>query len=574
MGQRGVGAGLTCRWARVVIALVALVSAGVLSSPLHAGAVSRGTNGCQPGAGAGGCVLRAHGASLEGQRIARAARSQVGQGLGYVLDGGSPAGPTGGGFDCTGLALYAIFQATGANGFRAKNAAGWAHGWGFSQWVASQAGVVPVSAWGGGSDPYPVNPSGRYPALVPGDILVIAGGAHVGIYLGGGTMVQADSQIGVAGQAWYFAPGVGTYSLWYESGTGTYPITAVYRFTGPPSPPPAPTTYRNQVLRVPATGAAYWADASGTIHWIPDALTYDYYVALDGAPVSLTQAQVNRLGSGRPWAPRQVRPVDAANHILVVSATGTAYLADSTGQVHWIPTTAIYGCLVARGDSVLRGIAQVQVNRLGSGQPWATCTAPAPPPPPTATPAAIAISWSSAHPTWIAMTLTGFAAGSYTYSCDFASGGNQSYPVSVSGSPETFDNAQTCYDAIPGDTVWVTIGSVMSNVLTVGGTPPPPPPPSSAPTYAETVGGSARTFTDYLDAGGIQGPSIASGQTVQVTCRTLGFTVPDGNAWWYKIASSPWSNAYWASADPFYNDGATSGPVAGTPFVDTAVPLC
>ncbi|MGC8499469.1 MAG: NlpC/P60 family protein, partial [Acidimicrobiales bacterium] len=386
------------RLAVALVTLVALGGFGALSSGGRAGALSIRAGGCGPRAGAPGCAARGHGASSEGQRIASAARSQVGRGLGYVNDGGSPTGPTGGGFDCTGLALYAIYRATGADGFSAHNAAGWVHGWGFSQWVVSRPGVESVAPWGGAGDPYPVNASGRYPSLLPGDILVIAGGAHVGIYLGGGTMVQADSQIGVTGQAWYFPAGVGTYSLWYESGTGTYPITGVYRFTGSASPPPAPTVYRNQVLRVPATGAAYWADAGGTIHWIPDALTYDYYVALDGAPVSLTQAQVNRLGSGQPWAPRQVRPIDAANHILVVSATGTAYLADSTGQVHWIPTTAVYGCLVARGYSVVRGIVQAQVNRLGSGQPWATCTAPPPPPPPTATAAAITISWSSAHP--------------------------------------------------------------------------------------------------------------------------------------------------------------------------------
>ncbi|MGC8499468.1 MAG: hypothetical protein ACP5OV_08265, partial [Acidimicrobiales bacterium] len=217
------------------------------------------------------------------------------------------------------------------------------------------------------------------------------------------------------------------------------------------------------------------------------------------------------------------------------------------------------------GDTVWVTIGSVTSNVLTVGGTAA--------PPPTATAAAITISWSSAHPSWIAMTLTGFAAGAHVYSCDFASGGNQSYTVSVSGSPETFDNAQTCYDTIPGDTVWVTIGSVTSNVLTVGGAAAPPPT-TSAPTYAETVGGVTRTFTDYLDAGGTQGPSIASGQTVQVTCRAQGFAVLDGDTWWYQIASSPWSNAYWASADPFYNDGATSGPLSGTPFVDTAVPLC
>ena len=525
--------------------------------------------------------LTARAAGTASQRILAAAMSQTGRNLLYVMDGGSTTGATGGGFDCTGLALFAIYRATGANGFSVHESSGWVHGWGFSQWVASLPGVGTVPAWGVSAQlPYPVNAAGSYPKLRRGDILVFARGEHVGVYAGGGRFVQADTAIGSPGEAWYFRNGVGVYPLWYEAGKGQHlpatpgdvPLTAVYRFSAP-TPPPAPTVYRNRVLRVPATGAAYWADAAGVIHWIPDALSYDDYVATYGAPVSLDQAQVDALGTGRPWAPRHVRRVDAAGHILVVSATGTSYLVDASGQPHWIPTTSVFACLVASGDSVLRGIAQSQVNALGSGSPWATCTSQAPPPPPpSATPASITISWSSTHPSWIAMTLTGFAPGAYVYSCDFASGGDQSFNVSVAGSPQTDDNGATCYDTIAGDTVWVTIGSVTSNVITVPGSAPPPPPPTA--TYAETAGGVAHTWTDYVDAGGTEGPSVASGQTIQVACRATGFAVADGNAWWYKIASSPWSDAYWVSADAFYNDGATSGSLLGTPFVDTTVPLC
>jgi hypothetical protein len=61
---------------------------------------------------------------------------------------------------------------------------------------------------------------------------------------------------------------------------------------------------------------------------------------------------------------------------------------------------------------------------------------------------------------------------------------------------------------------------------------------------------------------------------VQITCRIIGFTVSDGNDWWYEIASSPWSNNYWASADAFYNNGETSGSLHGTPFYDPNVPVC
>ena len=58
-----------------------------------------------------------------------------------------------------------------------------------------------------------------------------------------------------------------------------------------------------------------------------------------------------------------------------------------------------------------------------------------------------------------------------------------------------------------------------------GGTPPPP-------TYTETVGGVAHTWTNYTNAGGTEGPSIASNATVQIACKLTGFKVADGNTWW------------------------------------------
>jgi len=99
------------------------------------------------------------------------------------------------------------------------------------------------------------------------------------------------------------------------------------------------------------------------------------------------------------------------------------------------------------------------------------------------------------------------------------------------------------------------------------------PPVTTAP-ISETTGSVAHTWTDYADAGGTEGPSIASNQTVQITCKLTGLAVADGNTWWYKIASSPWSNAYYVSADAFYNNGETSGSLSGTPFVDPNVPSC
>jgi hypothetical protein len=92
--------------------------------------------------------------------------------------------------------------------------------------------------------------------------------------------------------------------------------------------------------------------------------------------------------------------------------------------------------------------------------------------------------------------------------------------------------------------------------------------------YLETAGSAVHTWTDYSDGGGTEGAEIASNQSVQIACRLTGFTVADGNQWWYKIASSPWNSSYYVSADAFYNNGVTSGSLIGTPFYDPNVPLC
>ena len=103
-----------------------------------------------------------------------------------------------------------------------------------------------------------------------------------------------------------------------------------------------------------------------------------------------------------------------------------------------------------------------------------------------------------------------------------------------------------------------------------GGSTPAPP----APTYSETSGSVVHTWTDYSDAGGNEGPEMPSNDTVQIACKVNGFTVADGNTWWYRIASSPWNGSYYGSADAFYNNGETSGSLKGTPFVDPNVPNC
>jgi len=101
--------------------------------------------------------------------------------------------------------------------------------------------------------------------------------------------------------------------------------------------------------------------------------------------------------------------------------------------------------------------------------PASPSPSPSPPPAPPSPPPSpsIQIGWSGAHAGWIWMTLNNFATGAHTYSCDFASGGDESFGLTETSSPQTFDNGKTCYDYERGDRVWVTINGVSSNTITV-----------------------------------------------------------------------------------------------------------
>jgi hypothetical protein len=95
------------------------------------------------------------------------------------------------------------------------------------------------------------------------------------------------------------------------------------------------------------------------------------------------------------------------------------------------------------------------------------------------------------------------------------------------------------------------------------------------PHHTETTGSTVRTWTDYVTGGGTRGPDIAKQRTVQVACKLPGMRLPsNGNIWWYRISSPPWNQRYYASADAFYNNGRSTGPLKDTPFVDKLVPDC
>ncbi|MER6733787.1 bifunctional lytic transglycosylase/C40 family peptidase [Streptomyces puniciscabiei] len=102
------------------------------------------------------------GGSSAGAKIVDVARRQVG--TPYVWGGGGISGPTGGGFDCSGLTQYSVYVATGKVIPRTSQ----------SQRMAGQS--VPRDA------------------MQPGDVIVFnndGGWGHVGIYAGNGQMIDA-----------------------------------------------------------------------------------------------------------------------------------------------------------------------------------------------------------------------------------------------------------------------------------------------------------------------------------------------------------------------------------------------
>jgi len=105
----------------------------------------------------------------------------------------------------------------------------------------------------------------------------------------------------------------------------------------------------------------------------------------------------------------------------------------------------------------------------------------------------------------------------------------------------------------------------------------PTSPPTSGETYAEqgdNKNGSA-TFTDPHHPY-VTGVKIDYTQKVEVSCKV--FAVPPGwdsvtpDGYWYRIASAPWNNKYYAIANTFLNGDSLNGPTMHN--TDFSVPDC
>ena len=184
---------------------------------------------------------------------------------------------------------------------------------------------------------------------------------------------------------------------------------------------------------------------------------------------------------------------------------------------------------------------------------------------------------------WYSVTLTGFSpASEVTVTCrdSVTPGGFWTQTFKTNGSGDAGDST-LCYSA-DGPDHWVTGGGVESNRVNWSGSGPPPTPPPTAPPPT-----AARTFTEQSGRFGspaFRNPANASGQGttvpamsyVEVSCKvkpasTIASAHPDG--YWYRIASSPWNNEFYAVANTFWN-GDVPGQTPYTHNTDFNVPDC
>jgi hypothetical protein len=142
----------------------------------------------------------------------------------------------------------------------------------------------------------------------------------------------------------------------------------------PPPPTPDPTLF-GKILRVSATGAAYFIDNGGVRHWIPNGGVYLCLTEWHGVQVvdGETQAQVEAYSAG---ADETCTIPQAFNTIVRVGATGVSYFVDGEGVRHWIPDGGVYLCLKEwKGYPEYESLSQGAVDAFPEGS-QASCTIP------------------------------------------------------------------------------------------------------------------------------------------------------------------------------------------------------
>lgn len=159
---------------------------------------------------------------------------------------------------------------------------------------------------------------------------------------------------------------------------------------------------------------------------------------------------------------------------------------------------------------------------------------------------------------------------------------NGQYQGSLKGTPWVDASLPICTGSAP-PTPTVTPAPSTPTPTPVPSTPtvtsaPPTatatPTPTPNPTHTEQEGPlGVNTFTDPHNASGM-GVKIQPAAYVVVSCKLYDPTIPSVNpdGYWYRIASSPWDNAYYAPANTFMNGDPWGGPY--THNTDFSVPDC
>jgi hypothetical protein len=105
-------------------------------------------------------------------------------------------------------------------------------------------------------------------------------------------------------------------------------------------------------------------------------------------------------------------------------------------------------------------------------------------------------------------------------------------------------------------------------ILASGGSRPGGTFSADSGLHPETARAATGTWFDYGHADVRAGAAVHAGTRLSVTCRVRGQAVR-GNRWWYRLASDPWQNSFYAPASAFR---AGAGP--GTAGYDPGVPVC
>jgi hypothetical protein len=258
-------------------------------------------------------------------------------------------------------------------------------------------------------------------------------------------------------------------------------------------------------------------------------------------------------------------------------AQKTSWFVGDDGKRRWIPDAATFECLQQKvGGS--RPLTASILERLPdlTGQ-RATCEQRQDLPPPAQPAVTLGQGPSAPAGYRYAVTVSGLVANSAVEVVCRDSvdpGGFFTFALTTDANGGGYTESQ-CYSG-DGPDHWVTAGGVESNHVSWGGSPSPPvEPPPPATTWSEQQGSlGANTFTNPYNASGM-GQKIAPYQWVEVSCKVYAPQITSANpdGYWYRIASAPWSNAYYAVANTFWN-GDVPGVKPYTHNTDFVVPNC